>query len=89
MRTRGVFFGGSVLIFEKPAKNIEELIDLCERRGLDINNRDQARLFFKYAGYYRLSGYMTPFQQKTHSGTRTCLKNTWASLKVGNKPVFG
>ena len=57
-----------IRVFEKPAKNIEELIDLCEKRGLDINDRDKARRFFQYVGYYRISGYMTFFRQKTHSG---------------------
>jgi abortive infection bacteriophage resistance protein len=54
--------------FEKPAKIIEELIDLCENRGLVVDNREKARRFFQYAGYYRLSGYMLPFQKKKHGG---------------------
>jgi len=54
--------------FEKPAKSVEELIDLCEQRGLIIDHREKARKFFQYAGYYRLSGYMLPFQKKNHGG---------------------
>lgn len=54
--------------FEKPAKTIEELIDLSEQRGLVIDNREKALKFFQYAGYYRLSGYMLPFQKKKHGG---------------------
>lgn len=53
--------------FEKPALSIDELIDLSEARGLVIDNRAQARKFFRYSGYYRLSGYMLPFQPSTNN----------------------
>jgi abortive infection bacteriophage resistance protein len=54
--------------FEKPAKTIDELINLCEKRGLNVDNQEKTRRFFQYAGYYRLSGYMLPFQKKKHGG---------------------
>ena len=54
--------------FNKPARTVDSLIDLTEERGLAIDNREKATKFFRYAGYYRLSGYMLPFQLKSNGG---------------------
>lgn len=42
----------------------DEQIDLLKKRGLAINNEIEAIHYLKHISYYRLSGYMIPFQQK-------------------------
>lgn len=48
--------------FQKPSLGIEEEISLLRNRGLLIPDPDKARHYLQYIGYYRLSGYMRPFQ---------------------------
>jgi abortive infection bacteriophage resistance protein len=52
----------------KPALTIDQQLDLLVARGLTIPDRDKARHYLNYIGYYRLSGYFLTFQQST-SGT--------------------
>jgi abortive infection bacteriophage resistance protein len=49
----------------KPALSLDAQIDLLISRGLEIPDRDKARHYLRYIGYYRLSGYYLTFQQKT------------------------
>lgn len=48
--------------FTKPALDIPAQIALLEQRGLAIGNRIHAQQSLRHIGYYRLSGYMLPFQ---------------------------
>lgn len=57
--------------FRKPAKSVEDLIDLCCERNLQIDDRGDARKHFLSKGYYRLSGYMIPFQSGSNEGNHT------------------
>lgn len=50
--------------FTKPALSISEQIELLLSRGLIIVDREQAKHALTYIGYYRLSGYMLPFQHQ-------------------------
>lgn len=54
--------------FDKPPKTTEEHIALLKERGLIIDNMDRAFKYIKHIGYYRLTGYMYPFQlaDKSH-----------------------
>ncbi|MBV5329550.1 MAG: Abi family protein [Chlorobium sp.] len=52
----------------KPALTIDQQLDLLVARGLTIPDRDKARHYLNYIGYYRLSGYFLTFQQSA-SGT--------------------
>ncbi len=54
--------------FNKPALNLNDQINLLVKRGLAIANRDRAVNCLEFIGYYRLSAYMLPFQQKEEEG---------------------
>lgn len=49
--------------YTKPPLNIEQQIELLESRGLDIPDQEQAAHYLYHLNYYRLSGYMLPFQE--------------------------
>jgi abortive infection bacteriophage resistance protein len=49
--------------FTKPALSSAALVGLLQSRGLTISNRADADRALKFIGYYRLSGYMLPFQK--------------------------
>ncbi len=70
MRTpAGIFMSnGQKQNYCKPALTIDQQLDLLVARGLTIPDRDKARHYLNYIGYYRLSGYFLTFQQST-SGT--------------------
>ena len=46
----------------KPAKNLDEMINLMESRGLIVPDRDEMRHILFNSNYYRLSGYFRAFQ---------------------------
>lgn len=50
--------------FNKPALSHQKLLELMKQRGLPLNllEEGQLRAAFKRIGYYRLTGYMLPFQ---------------------------
>ncbi|MEI8377665.1 MAG: Abi family protein [bacterium] len=54
-------------IFNKPALTIEKQLILLKQRGLIIEDDELAKHYLTYIGYYRLSGYMKPFQNADNS----------------------
>lgn len=52
--------------FDKPSLKISEQRDLLLQRGLVVNDVQELEHYLKYIGYYRLSGYMRPFQDIKH-----------------------
>ena len=46
----------------KPTLGLDAQIDLLISRGLEIPDRDKARHYLRFIGYYRLSGYYLTFQ---------------------------
>ena len=44
--------------FDKPALSVDTQIELLAARGLNIPDRDRARHYLTFIGYYRLSGYV-------------------------------
>ena len=48
----------------KDFKSLDEQIDLLEKRGLIIYNKDKAKRFLSNTNYYRFSGYYKPFYIK-------------------------
>lgn len=46
----------------KPFRTLEQQVDLLASRGLDIGERSEALGFLHRSNYYRLSGYLRPFQ---------------------------
>jgi abortive infection bacteriophage resistance protein len=65
MRTPAGIFMSDVQkqVYCKPALTLDEQIDLLTARGLTVSDRDKARHYLRYIGYYRLSGYFLTFQQ--------------------------
>lgn len=51
--------------FSKPALTLEAQLDLMISRGLVVANRERALHYIRFIGYYRLSGYGLPFQDRT------------------------
>lgn len=49
-------------VFSKPAKTSAEHYDLLIERGLEIKDKDRLLRYLKHISYYRLTGYMYPFQ---------------------------
>lgn len=52
--------------FDKPSQSTEYHIQLLKERGLTITDDDRADYYLSNIGYYRLSGYMYPFQENDH-----------------------
>ncbi|MGX5716798.1 Abi family protein [Arthrobacter sp. MAHUQ-56] len=55
----------------KPFRSLEEQLDLLISRGLAINDRATAANFIHRTNYYRLSGYLRPFQKDPGAGDNT------------------
>ena len=61
MRTLpGLFF--ILSNFNKPAQTTEQLCNKLIERGLVVKDPAQLMLYLKNVGYYRLTGYIYPFQ---------------------------
>lgn len=50
--------------YAKPALSHAELVARLEQRGLTIPDRGRATRYVRHIGYYRLSPYMIPFQER-------------------------
>lgn len=51
--------------YQKPAKSIDEQIDLLEGRGMVFADKEKARHYLAHLNYYRLRGYWIPFEDDT------------------------
>lgn len=71
MRTTVGFSLYKKIKFQKPPLSIDEQIDLLQRRGLIIDDRDFTHHFLQFVSYYRLSQYTYTFEIKNPDGTRT------------------
>lgn len=66
----GLFFIGITIMktyFDKPAMVVDEHLALLIRKGLRIENFQEARHLLQTIGYYRLQFYFHPFQSSTDS----------------------
>lgn len=52
------------LHYGKPALSLGDLVDRLAQRGLEIPDPDRAHRYLRHIGYYRLSPYTIPFQQR-------------------------
>lgn len=52
--------------FNKPYLPFHDQLDLLAQRGLTITDKPEAVRFLNYVNYYRLSGYMLPFESSRH-----------------------
>ena len=62
------------MLFNKPARSTQEHIELLRKRGLEFSESDRSAYYLENIGYYRLTGYMYPFQEASgnhnfHQGT--------------------
>lgn len=65
-------------IYPKPFKNSSELLDILEKRGLSVKDRDFALEILSKIGYYRLSAYFIPFyESKDYFVTNTTFSNIY------------
>lgn len=71
--------GGSSFSPNKPAKSIDEMIDLLRNRGLIITDENTLRLALLNDNYYRLSGYFRVYQLDPEHGDNRFRKGTHAS----------
>lgn len=53
---------GSKVPYPKPAKTVEEHVDLLKARGLVIPDEVRAKRYLRFVGYYRLAAYCKPYQ---------------------------
>lgn len=66
MRTpAGIFMSKNLLTYCKPALSLDQQIDLLISRGLSIPDRDKARHYLQFIGYFRLAGYFLAFQKNS------------------------
>lgn len=56
------------MIFRKPALSVEQQIDLLEKRGMAVPNRERAALYLTHINYYRLRAYWLPFETEPTNG---------------------
>jgi len=49
--------------YTKPSKSLGAHLELLESRGLIITDKEQARHYLKFLGYFRISGYAKYFQE--------------------------
>lgn len=54
--------------FDKQPKTFDDQIDILERRGLVIIDRDRTRRHLSNVSYYRMSAYMLPFKLRDTDG---------------------
>lgn len=71
--------------FIKPAKTEEDHCELLSERGLTIDSKERFLKYIKNIGYYRMSGYMYPFQSNDGSHT---FKEPITFDKILNHYVF-
>jgi len=68
LKCAGIFLPFFLMVqFSKPFKTSKELLSLLESRGLVIPDKTSAEKFLEYTNYYRLTGYMLPFESHGHS----------------------
>ena len=63
----------------KPFRSLDKQCDLLVERGLEIEDRVEAAMFIHRTNYYRLSGYLRPFQINPDAGENSF--RTGTSLK--------
>ncbi|MDR1498206.1 MAG: Abi family protein [Puniceicoccales bacterium] len=59
-----------VIAYNKPFLSIEEQRALLVRRGMQVENPDEADYYLRNEGYYRLSSYFHPFRRVGSDGKR-------------------
>jgi abortive infection bacteriophage resistance protein len=75
-------------VFNKPPLDLDPLIELLKKRGLNIDNIETAKYYLKFIGYYRLSAYFLSFQDATNSNSHHQFKQGTTFDDVLNLYIF-
>ncbi|MEL6438640.1 MAG: Abi family protein [Cyanobacteria bacterium J06621_8] len=75
-------------VFNKPPFNIDQLIELLQKRGLKINDVEIAKYYLQFIGYYRLSAYFICFQDASSSASHHQFKQGTAFEDILNLYIF-
>ncbi len=51
--------------YEKPWKSYQDQLNQLIERGLNVTDRPKALHYLERIGYYRLSGYLYPFKERS------------------------
>lgn len=62
LKPAGYFLQRLKMEFSKPATTFDEQIALLKKRGMQIDDPDQARYYLGPINYYRLRAYWLPFE---------------------------
>jgi abortive infection bacteriophage resistance protein len=57
----GFFLSNALKPFKKPALSLDAQVELLISRGMDVPDKDRAKHYLRFIGYYRLSGYFRFF----------------------------
>ncbi|MDJ0679349.1 MAG: Abi family protein [Xenococcaceae cyanobacterium MO_167.B52] len=57
-------------VFDKPPLDIDQLVELLKKRGLNIDDVTIVKYYLQFIGYYRLSAYFLSFQDGSNSNSR-------------------
>ncbi|MBR6589028.1 MAG: Abi family protein [Bacteroidaceae bacterium] len=75
--------------FDKSYTSPEVIVDILQKRGLNIDNRQLAADILKNVGYYRFSAYLYPFlmQPKEEHVFKQdgCFGNAWELYRFDKK----
>jgi abortive infection bacteriophage resistance protein len=67
--------------YDKPALSFEQQLDKLTGRGLIVDDRERALRYLSHINYYRLAGYLLPFEQD--HATHTLKPGTTLDAVVG------
>lgn len=63
-------------IYEKPALNIESLIERLHERGLEMPDPSRTARYLRHIGYFRLSPYLIPFRRQPRTADHLLREGT-------------
>lgn len=75
-------------VFDKPPLNLNQLIELLKKRGLNIRDEEIAKYYLQFIGYYRLSAYFLSFQDVSNSDSPHQFKQNTTFEDILNLYIF-
>lgn len=75
-------------VFNKPPLDLDQLVELLEKRGLKIDNIETAKYYLQFIGYYRLSAYFLSFQDASNSNSHHQFKQNTTFNEILNLYIF-
>jgi abortive infection bacteriophage resistance protein len=74
--------------FNKKSTTVEEQLDLLQKRGMTITDRNESAHYLQFISYYRLSGYFFHFQVRDGSESNEQFLKDITFQKIVNIYVF-